>query len=284
MSKNLSLLDFVYLNQKTDFASAQLKDFIKRHGSLEWNIRQHLRLLGEIPKLHKQLGKGTLKNNSTFDILVKTIQEFEGIIDRLIALMFKSGNDLPPAVHGYVRLFDLIDSLDKPDLKDKEKIEQLERDNAGLNNILRISQNKIKTLRKRDNFRLGNLSDTDLELIADGYDPEDTEKIKIDAENYIDSNFEGDFFDNVNANTLIKELGTDIISKDDIESAISSMLDDLCNLFCGFTVMGGEKLYPELGDNPWEHPKTIYLEVSAPDVLLEDLNPDWTEDEYYLVD
>ena len=81
--------------------------------------------------------------------------------------MFKSGEDLPAAVHGYVRLFDLIDSLDNPDLKDKEKIEQLERDKAGLNNILRISQNKIKTLRKRDNFRLGNLSDTDLELIAD---------------------------------------------------------------------------------------------------------------------
>jgi len=58
----------------------------------------------------------------------------------------------------------------------------------------------------------------------------------------------------------------------------------LSSLFCGFTVMGGEKVYPELGDNPWEHPKTIYLEVSAPDVSLEDLNPDWTEDEYYLVD
>ena len=29
---------------------------------------------------------------------------------------------------------------------------------------------------------------------------------------------------------------------------------------------------------------TIYLEVSAPDVSLEDLNPDWIEDEYYLVD
>ena len=48
--------------------------------------------------------------------------------------------------------------------------------------------------------------------------------------------------------------------------------------------MGGEKIYPELGDNPWEHPNTIYLEVSAPEILLEDLNPDWTEDEYYLVD
>ena len=75
-----------------------------------------------------------------------------------------------------------------------------------------------------------------------------------------------------------------LVSKEDIESTISSMLNDLCRLFCGFTVMGGEKVYPELGDNPWEHPNTIYLEVSAPDVSLEDLNPDWTEDKYLLTD
>jgi hypothetical protein len=34
MKKGLSLLDFVYLNQKTDFASTELKSLIKTHGSL----------------------------------------------------------------------------------------------------------------------------------------------------------------------------------------------------------------------------------------------------------
>ena len=190
--------------------------------------------------------------------------------------------------------------LQKKQLEEEEKMRKLNKtalsaeeivqalwNNGPADGIYNYSYETEVTHAEADYIEFDGLGCERLEEVdpdADGYDPEDTEKIKIDAENYIDSNFEGDFFDNVNANTLIKELGTDIISKDDIESAISSMLDDLCNLFCGFTVMGGEKLYPELGDNPWEHPKTIYLEVSAPDVLLEDLNPDWTEDEYYLVD
>ena len=143
-----------------------------------------------------------------------------------------------------------------------------------------------------DGFGCERLEEVDSE--AESYNPKETEKIKIDVENYIDNNFEGDFFDKVNAETLIKEvtddsgneveLGSNIVTKLDIESTIQRMLDDLCSLFGGFTVMGGEKLYPELGDNPWEHPKTIYLEISSPDVKLEDLNSDWIDDEYCLVE
>ena len=77
---------------------------------------------------------------------------------------------------------------------------------------------------------------------------------------------------------------TDMETKEAIEEILNNMMNDLCEIFRGFTVMGGEVLYPEQGDNPWEHPETIYLEVSAPKVSLEDLNPNWTEDEYHLVD
>ena len=84
--------------------------------------------------------------------------------------------------------------------------------------------------------------------------------------------------------TLTEELDLGLQTKEDIEEILNIMMDDLCEIFRGFSVMGGDVLYPERGDNPWEHPNTIYLEVSAPDVSLEDLNPDWTEDEYYLVD
>ena len=167
MSKGLSLLDFIYLNKKTDLASTELKNLIKTHGSLEYNISQHLRLIREIPKLYKRFGKKSLKNNSTYHVLVKTIREFEDIIDRYIKLMFKSGEVLPAAIHGYVRYIDLFDSLGKPELKDKEKIEQIEKTHAGLNNIIRIQNNKIKRLIKRTHFKLGDLSDQNLENIAD---------------------------------------------------------------------------------------------------------------------
>ena len=62
-------------------------------------------------------------------------------------------------------------------------------------------------------------------------------------------------------------------------------MGDLCepNIAREFSVLGGEKLYPELGDNPWEHSETIYLEVSVPVISLTDLNPDWTDDKFLLV-
>ena len=167
-----------------------------------------------------------------------------------------------------------------------EEIVQALWDNGPADDIYNYSYETEVTHAEADYIENDGLGCERLEEVdpdADDYNPEGTEKIKIDVENYIDLNFKEDFFDKVNADTLIEESGSDMVSKDDIESTIYSMLSDLCSLFCGFTVMGGEKLYPELGDNPWEHPNTIYLEVSAPDFSLEDLNPDWTEDEYYLV-
>ena len=39
---------------------------------------------------------------------------------------------------------------------------------------------------------------------------------------------------------------------------------------------------PELGDNPWENPETIYLEVSLQELFLEESNPKWSEDKFIL--
>jgi hypothetical protein len=119
---------------------------------------------------------------------------------------------------------------------------------------------------------------------AKDYDPEETEKIKIYVESYIDDNFEGDFFDKVNAEVLLEELGNDMSSKEDIEDSISSILSDFCYFFHDFIVMSGDKVVPGTEENPWDNEHTIYLgSISAPEVSLKDLNPDWTEDEYYLV-
>jgi outer membrane protein assembly factor BamB len=122
---------------------------------------------------------------------------------------------------------------------------------------------------------------------SDEYNPKKMEKmenIEITVWDYIVGNFESDFNSKVNASTLTGELNLGLQSKEAIEEILNNMMDDLCEIFRGFTVMGGEVLYPEQGDNPWEHPETIYLEVYAPKVSLEDINPDWIEDEYTLVD
>ena len=97
---------------------------------------------------------------------------------------------------------------------------------------------------------------------------------------YIIDNYKSDFFNYINSDGL--SLG--LQSKDDIESEINEMIKSLCDLFSGFTIMGAEDLYPEEGDNPWENPETIYLQVSAEEISLEDLNPDWNNEEFKLVE
>ena len=106
---------------------------------------------------------------------------------------------------------------------------------------------------------------------ADDYDPEKMEKIRIEVENYIDDNYRNDFFEYVNSD----DLENGLLSKDEIEDWISRSLLQLCEFFSTFTVKGG------FDDN---EDKIIYLEVGFVDYTLNELNPEWTDDEYYLDD
>lgn len=108
-------------------------------------------------------------------------------------------------------------------------------------------------------------------------------KVEIEVWDYISSNFEQDFKDEVNDETILEYIELGQVDKEEVEHSINAVIGNLCKLFCKFSVLGGEKLYPELGDNPWEHPETIYLEVSVPVISLTDLNPDWTDDKFSLV-
>jgi len=108
-------------------------------------------------------------------------------------------------------------------------------------------------------------------------------KVEIEVWDYISSNFEQDFKDEVNDETILEYIELGQVDKEEVEHSINAVIGNLCKLFCKFSVLGGEKLYPELGDNPWEHPETIYLEVSVPVISLTDLNPDWTDDKFLLV-
>ena len=120
---------------------------------------------------------------------------------------------------------------------------------------------------------------------AKGYDPEETEKIKLSVEDAIGDKFKEDFFDKVNADILLEELNSGLVTEKEIVSAIESMLFRLCYFFNDFVVVPGNIIVPGTEENPLDNDHTIYVgDISTPDVSLEDLNPDWTEDEYYLVD
>ena len=76
----------------------------------------------------------------------------------------------------------------------------------------------------------------------------------------------------------------EIYSKEDIESKINELIESVCTSLRSNTIMGGEKAFPELGDNPWKNPETIYTQISLPEISLEDLNPDWNNEEFKLVE
>ena len=137
MKKVLSLLDFVSLNLRNDYASEKLKDFIKTYGSLESNIALHISLLNRIPEIYEKRKRPKLKSR-LFQILMNKIQELERRIDQYISLMFEAEIEIPDSVTNYVRLIDLLEYCEselKPDQKDNplkrlkeqsEKFKQLE--------------------------------------------------------------------------------------------------------------------------------------------------------------
>ena len=139
MSKGLSLLDFVYLNQKTDFASNELKSLIKAHGSLEYNIKKHIRLMAKVPKMDKSQGSPRWLNKRPFQLLARKILDIESRIDQYISLMLESEIDLPETVFDYIRIQDFQDyykgkSNVKDNPNDKLESQKNEIDKVNLTN------------------------------------------------------------------------------------------------------------------------------------------------------
>ena len=113
---------------------------------------------------------------------------------------------------------------------------------------------------------------------------EKIEKVEIEVWDYIYDNFEQDFKNKVNSENILEHIELGQVDKEEIEHSINAVMNHLCELFCEFSVLGGEKLYPELGDNPWDNPETIYLNVSVPEISLTDLYPDWADDKFLLIE
>ena len=53
MDKSPNLLDLINFYQVPDHFSKELKSLVMAHGSLEYNIKKHIRLLNKIPELNE---------------------------------------------------------------------------------------------------------------------------------------------------------------------------------------------------------------------------------------
>ena len=127
----------------------------------------------------------------------------------------------------------------------------------------------------------------EIDKSSDEYDKskmEKLEKVNIDLENYVSDSLDY-ALEVISIEEFQNEFGlNEIYSKEDIESKINELIESVCTSLRSNTIMGGEKAFPELGDNPWKNPETIYTQISLPEISLEDLNPDWNNEEFKLVE
>ena len=77
MDKPLDLLDFINLNKESDYSSKELKNFIMIHGSLEYNIKKHIRLLNKIPEINESRKNTKWHKSRSFHLLMQKIQEIQ---------------------------------------------------------------------------------------------------------------------------------------------------------------------------------------------------------------
>ena len=169
MKKGLSLLDFVYLNQKTDYSSTELKSLIKAHGSLEYNIAKHIRLMNKIPEFDRSSKDTKWLDSRPFHLLVKKIQEIELRIDKYILLMLDTEVDLPDTAINYVRLQDIVDHYknETPGDQAEDPLNALGKEIKILNNERAVQNKIIKKLKRRTRYKLGDLEDAHIEIIVD---------------------------------------------------------------------------------------------------------------------
>ena len=136
MYKNLSLIDFINLNQGSDYSSKELKKLLLVHGSLEYNIKKHIRLLNKIPEINESRKNTKWYKSRSFHLLMQKIQEIEARIDKYISLMFESEFTLPEIAYNYTRLKDLVDYIDRQSSSKESPMVQLENQKKELEKLI----------------------------------------------------------------------------------------------------------------------------------------------------
>ena len=102
---------------------------------------------------------------------------------------------------------------------------------------------------------------------AGDYDQEGTETVRISVGDVIDYDIKQFILDHF----TIDDLDSGVVSKKDIEDCIFGSLSGLCSSLRNTPIYDGED-------------DTLYLNVETPQLSMEDLNPEWTYDEYNLDD
>jgi len=181
-------------------------------------------------------------------------------------------------ISGEITLKEAIELRNKEELEQKRKNQRNKFINTLLKrDLVRAVWNEADTAIFSQTYKIEVTHDQAWDVIgekledvdpdADDYDPEVTEMVKINVGNVIDYDIKQSILDHF----TIDDLDSGVVSKKDIEDCIFGSLSGLCSSFRNTPIYEGDD-------------DTLYLEVETPILSMEDLNPEWTDDEYNLDD
>ena len=169
MKKNPSFIKDLNTEYKGCDIPNSLNEMKLSFGSLERNLHLHNRLLNQIPETYNKSKISKKLILKPFYLLLQKIQDVETRIEKYISLMLESEKELPELAFRYIRLQDIIKMVDEDPTTAKlnSDLSDLKKENKYLNNTLRVMNKKIKILTKKTKFKLGSLTNDQLEQIAD---------------------------------------------------------------------------------------------------------------------
>ena len=169
MKKNPSFIEGLNTEYKGCDIPNSLNEMKLSFGSLERNLHLHNRLLNQIPETYNKSKISKELILKPFYLLLQKIQDVETRIEKYISLMLESEKELPELAFRYIRLQDIIKMVDEDPTTAKlnSDLSDLKKENKYLNNTLRVVNKKIKILTKKTKFKLGSLTNDQLEQIAD---------------------------------------------------------------------------------------------------------------------
>ena len=99
---------------------------------------------------------------------MKKIVEIEKRIEKYMDLMLDLGIPLQKHIENYIQLRDLVKEYETTESNQQSQIVDAEKDDLEMTSRqLVVAQNIVKKLRRRTRFKLADMTDSDLENIAD---------------------------------------------------------------------------------------------------------------------
>ncbi len=162
------MYDVLMINQSESPKKNEFARLLKKHGTPDYNLRLHSTLVNSLVDHFKTLKKSKGLVSAPFKMTMKKIVEIEKRIEKYMDLMLDLGIPLPKHIENYIQLRDLVKEYETTESNQQSQVVDAKKDELEMTSRqLEVAQNIVKKLRRRTRFKLADMTDSDLENIAD---------------------------------------------------------------------------------------------------------------------